>query len=37
MPLTPGSYVVEVYDFFATDTNPGTPGNACMNVSITSS
>ena len=34
-PLTPGNYVVEVYDFFATDLDPGTPGNTCMNFSIT--
>jgi hypothetical protein len=34
--LAPGNYVLEVYDFFATDFNPGTPGNTCMNVTITS-
>jgi hypothetical protein len=34
--LTPGNYVVEVYDFFATDLDPGTPGNTCMNFTITS-
>jgi hypothetical protein len=33
--LTPGNYVVEVYDFFATDLDPGTPGNTCMNFTIT--
>jgi hypothetical protein len=34
--LTPGNYVLEVYDFFATDLDPSTPGNTCMNVTITS-
>jgi hypothetical protein len=34
--LTPGNYVVEVYDFFATDLDPGTQGTKCMNFTITS-
>jgi hypothetical protein len=34
--LTPGNYVVEVYDFFATDLDSGTPGNTCMNLTISS-
>jgi hypothetical protein len=25
-----------VYDFFATDSNPGSPGNTCITVTITS-
>jgi hypothetical protein len=36
MVLTPGNYVVEVYDFFATDLDSGTPGNTCMNFTISS-
>lgn len=31
--LTAGNYVLEVFDFFATDDEP-TPGNTCMNVSL---
>jgi hypothetical protein len=34
--LTPGNYVIEVYDFFAIDLDPGTSGNTCMNFTITS-
>ncbi len=34
--LTPGNYVLEVYDFFATDLDAGTPGNTCMSVTLTS-
>lgn len=33
--LAAGNYVLEVFDFFATDDpTEGTPGNTCMNVSI---
>lgn len=33
--LAAGNYVLEVFDFFATDDpTDGTPGNTCMNVSI---
>jgi hypothetical protein len=33
--LTAGNYVLEVFDFFATDDpGEGTPGNTCINVSI---
>jgi hypothetical protein len=34
--LAPGNYVLEVYDSGAVDEDPSTPGNVCMNVTITS-